>query len=130
MSTTPETKVAEQLTNLMESHWFNSSIFGRYMADQPFYTIDRTMEMVTQLIRYISKRAEHDTSITSDGIRLAVELESAIKAIRELESFDNLRLPKSAEELAAQFPRPTKVAGENRSWVKDRYDQIQVSSIQ
>lgn len=122
MSTTPETKVAEQLTNLMESHWFNSAIFGRYMADQPFYTIDRTMEMVTQLITYIARRAEHEESnkLTSDGLRLAVELDSAIKAIRELDSFDNLRLPKAVNT----FPRPEKVAGENRSWVRDRYDQI------
>ncbi len=124
MNTTPETKVAEQLTNLMESHWFNSAIFGRYMADQPFYTIDRTMEMVTQLITYIARRAEHDTSITSDGIRLAVELEAALQAIKEIDSFDNLRLPKSGSELSNKFPRPEKVAGENRSWVRDRYDQI------
>ncbi len=86
------------------------------------------MEMITQMISYIARRASHEESNerTSDGLRLAVELDSAIKAIRELETFDNLRLPKTSTDLS---PKPERVAGANRSWVKDRYDIISQASI-
>jgi hypothetical protein len=39
MSKTPEIKVAEQLVNLTESHWFNPATLARYMADQPYLYI-------------------------------------------------------------------------------------------
>ena len=55
MSKTIEIKVAEQLVNLTDDHWFNPTIFGRYLADQPVYTIDRIIEMLASVISEIDK---------------------------------------------------------------------------
>jgi hypothetical protein len=92
MSKTPEIKVAESLVNLTESHWFNPTIFGRYLAEQPMYTIDRIMEMVVSIISEQSKIHGRNNS-TSEGIMLAVELNECIKAYQENVKLNNLKLP-------------------------------------
>jgi hypothetical protein len=92
MSKTPEIKVAESLVNLTESHWFNPTIFGRYLAEQPMYTIDRIMEMVVSIISEQSKK--HGVhGYTSEGIMLANELNECIKAYQENVQLNNLKLP-------------------------------------
>ena len=93
---TPEEKVAEQIVNLTESHWFNPTVFGRYMAEQPLYTIDRIMEMIVSIINEQSKVhyanvARDNTS--SEGLLLANELNECIKAYQEDNKLNNLKLP-------------------------------------
>lgn len=92
---TPETKVAEQLVNLTENQWFNPAVFGRYLSEQPHYTIDRIMEMITQILKYQNIRYQHDIEQgqTSEGLQLANELHHAVKAVQELKNFKNLTLP-------------------------------------
>ena len=92
MSKTPEIKVAESLVNLTEDHWFNPTIFGRYMAEQPLYTVDRIMEMVASIVAEVAKVHGRNES-TSEGILLAVELNECIKAYQEDNSLVNLTLP-------------------------------------
>ena len=89
---TPEIKVAESLVNLTESHWFNPTIFGRYLAEQPMYTIDRIMEMVVSIISEQSKIHGRNNS-TSEGLLLANELNECIKAYQEVTQLNNLKLP-------------------------------------
>jgi hypothetical protein len=98
MSKTPETKIAEQLINLTESHWFNPATLGRYMADQPLYTIDRVMEMLAQTVHYLNKRygQEQVNGRTSEGLLLANRLDMLIKSIRHT---NNLQLPKAPTEI-------------------------------
>jgi hypothetical protein len=93
---TPEIKVAEQLTNLMDDHWFNPTIFGRYLAEQPLYTIDRVMEMVASIISEQAKTyVLHKTKgETTEGLLLANELNECIKAYQEHTVISNLKLPK------------------------------------
>jgi hypothetical protein len=93
---TPEIKVAEQLTNLMDDHWFNPTIFGRYLAEQPLYTIDRVMEMVVSIISEQAKTYQlHKTKgETTEGLLLANELNECIKAYQEHTVISNLKLPK------------------------------------
>jgi len=92
MSKTPEIKVAQSLVNLTEDHWFNPSIFGRYLAEQPMYTIDRIMEMVVSIISEQSKiHGVH--GFTSEGLMLAVELNECIKVYQEDNHFNSLKLP-------------------------------------
>jgi hypothetical protein len=96
MSKSPEIKVAEQLTNLMDDHWFNPTIFGRYLAEQPLYTIDRVMEMVVSIISeqaktYILHLTKNETT---EGLLLANELNECIKAYQEVNVISNLKLPK------------------------------------
>lgn len=96
MSKTTEIKIAEQLTNLMDDHWFNPTIFGRYLAEQPLYTIDRVMEMVVSIISeqaktYVLHRTKGETT---EGLLLANELNECIKAYQEHTVISNLKLPK------------------------------------
>ena len=98
MSKTPEIKVAEQLTNLMDDHWFNPTIFGRYLAEQPLYTIDRVMEMIASVISEQAKVYEllRLQGTSSEGLLLANELNECIKAYQESNVISNLKLPKPA----------------------------------
>ena len=93
---TPETKVAEQLANLTESRWFNPASLGRYLSDQPYYTIDRIMEMIVYIISHNADR--HDAEMvkghTSEGLFLSEELNKHIQHIKSTYVFDNLQLPK------------------------------------
>lgn len=96
MSKTPEIKVAEQLTNLMDDHWFNPTLFGRYLAEQPLYTIDRVMEMIVSVISEQAKmyQLQKVNGTSSEGLLLANELNECIKAYQEIHIISNLKLPK------------------------------------
>lgn len=96
MSKTREIKIAESLAELADDHWFNPAIFGRYLAEQPLYTIDRIMEMVASVINEQAKR--HHVNVTQDnstseGLTLANELNECIKAYQEDNNLINLKLP-------------------------------------
>jgi len=97
MSKTTETKLAEQIANLTDDHWFNPAIFGRYLAEQPLYTIDRIMEMVAYIISEQAKTYEllKVKGTSSEGLLLANELNECIKAYQETTNLSNLTLPKS-----------------------------------
>jgi len=96
MSKTQEIKVAELLVNLSDDHWFNPAIFGRYLAEQPLYTVDRIMEMVAYIISEQTKTYEllRIKGTSSEGLLLANELNECIKAYQEVTVINNLTLPK------------------------------------
>lgn len=96
MSKTTEIKLAEQLANLTDDHWFNPAIFGRYLAEQPLHTIDRVMEMVAYIISEQTKTYEllKVKGTSSEGLLLANELNECIKAYQEVNVINNLTLPK------------------------------------
>jgi hypothetical protein len=96
MSKTTETKLAEQIANLTDDHWFNPAIFGRYLAEQPLYTIDRVMEMVAYIISEQAKTYQllKVKGTSSEGLLLANELNECIKAYQEITNLSNLKLPK------------------------------------
>jgi hypothetical protein len=91
-----ELKIAQDLTNAVEDHFFNPAVFGRYLSDQPYYTVDKVMEMLIQVIHTMSNR--HETEATngksSHGLILANELKHAIRAIQETTDISNLRVPR------------------------------------
>lgn len=95
MSNTPESDIANKLTNLTESHWFNPAVFGRELSNQPFYTLDRIMEMVAHIIRNTSVRhkQEAEGGNTSEGLLLANELNQHIKLVKKQYGFKNIKLP-------------------------------------
>jgi hypothetical protein len=103
MSKTPEIKVAESLVNLTESHWFNPTIFGRYLAEQPAYTTDRIMEMVVSIISEQAKQHGLNNQ-TSEGTLLAVELNACVKAYQEYTKLNNLKLPKPFFKIKKKEP--------------------------
>ena len=96
MSKTTEIKLAEQIANLTDDHWFNPAIFGRYLAEQPIYTIDRIMEMVAYIISEQAKtyQVQKVRGTSSEGLLLANELNECIKAYQEVNVINNLKLPK------------------------------------
>jgi len=96
MAKTTEIKLAEQLANLTDDHWFNPAIFGRYLAEQPMHTIDRVMEMVAYIISEQAKtyQVHKVRGTSSEGLLLANELNECIKAYQEVNLISNLKLPK------------------------------------
>jgi hypothetical protein len=98
MSKSPELKVAESLVNLMDDHWFNPTVFGRYMAEQPLHTIDRIMEMIASVISEQAKMYEvyKNRGESTEGLMLANELNECIKAYQEEVKLNNLKLPSRA----------------------------------
>ena len=126
MSKTPETKLAEQLTNLMDDHWFNPTIFGRYLAEVPMYTIDRVMEMVVSIISeqakiYVLHKGRGETT---EGLLLANELNECIKAYQEVNVISNLKLPKPT---VYNIKREEPVKSKHYGWIdidKNPFDQV------
>lgn len=96
MSTSPEMKAAEQLANLTENHWFNPAVLGRMLSEQPYYTIDRIMELVAHIIRNqsIKHQREAENGNTTEGLLLAHELHNQMQLIKKQYKFKNLKLPK------------------------------------
>ena len=107
MAKTPADKVAESLVNLIETAYFNPAQIGRYLSEQPYYTTDRTMEMVTEIITHIARRAKQEqvAGKSSDGLYLATELAYAIEAIKETYQFKTLKLPRTLSEITAGLPK-------------------------
>jgi hypothetical protein len=126
MSKTQETKLAEQLANLADDHWFNPAIFGRYLAEQPLYTIDRVMEMVAHIVSEQAKvyHLQRVRGTSSEGLLLANELNECIKAYQEMNVINNLTLPKS---VVYNLKREVKVEPRQYGWTeedKNPFDQV------
>ena len=126
MNKTTEIKIAEQLTNLMDDHWFNPTIFGRYLAEQPLYTIDRVMEMVVSIISEQAKTYQlHKVrGESTEGLLLANELNECIKAYQEVNVISNLKLPKPT---IYNIKRAEPVKPKQYGWIdidKNPFDQV------
>jgi hypothetical protein len=133
---TPEQKVAEQLVNLTEDHWFNAASLARYITDQPYYTTDRIMELVAQIIKWGGRRHEdeltpsgvYQSNSSSEGLFLANELSKTLDELIKTYQWDNLKLPEDSKKAIAKLP---KVAEQSyrHSWLhdKDYKDPILVS---
>ena len=92
---TTETKLADQIANATEDHWFNPAVIGRLLANQPIYTLDRIMEMVAQIIRAqeIRHDVEWQNGRTSEGLFLAKELNKTVKLVAKKYKLENIKLP-------------------------------------
>jgi uncharacterized Zn finger protein len=93
---TTEMKLAEQIADATDDHYFNSSIVAHALADQPHHTIDRIVELIVKTIRYQAQRHHNDweNGNTSEGLFLANEINKSIQRITEHYTFNNLSLPK------------------------------------
>ena len=113
MSKTTEIKVAESLVNLMDDHWFNPTMFGRYLAEQPIYTIDRIMEMVASIISEQAKMYNlySNQGTYTEGLMLANELNECIKAYQQDNNLVNLKLPSRYYKVKREEPVKTNIFG-------------------
>jgi hypothetical protein len=93
---TPEMKLADLIADATDDHYFNPSIVAHALAEQPYYTTDRIVELITEIIRYQSQRHENDWADgkSSEGLFLANELYKSLGRIKEAYRFQNLSLPK------------------------------------
>ena len=131
---TPEQKVAEQLTNLTEDHWFNAASLARYLTDQPYYTTDRIMELVAQIIKWGGRRHEdeltpsgvYESNSSSEGLFLANELSKTLDRLTKSYKWDNLKLPVDSKKAIAKLP---KVAEQSYrySWVHDTDNRTHIT---
>lgn len=96
MGKSNEQKVAEALVELTENHWFNPATLGRILSNQPIYTLDRVMEMISQIIHYQNQRfqEEYNNGRTSHGLLLANELNKTLKQLSHTNQYTNIKLPK------------------------------------
>lgn len=125
---TPEQKLADQIANAVESHWFNPAVIGRMLANQPIYTLDKVMEMVAQIVRTQAQRADDESrnGRTSEGLFLAQELNKQIELLQHRYTFNTLKLP-SRNSYQVKPKREESVAPRQRGWVeedKNPFDQV------
>lgn len=98
---TKEHQIGELLANSVEDHFFNPAALGRYLAEQPIYTIDRVMEVVAWIVekqaeRYRREVANHGT--VSEGLIIANMLDKVIDKIKVSNDLKSVQLPITPKE--------------------------------
>ena len=130
MGKTEEIKVAEKLVNLTEDHWFNPAIMARYLTDQPFYTVDRIMELVAQIIRWQANRHNdelntedgiYNSGMTSEGLFLANELNHTLNLLIRQYDWKNINLPVDPHKVIRKLP-PVGGQEYKYSWLHNKAD--------
>lgn len=108
---TKEEQIGELLANSVEDHFFNPASLGRYLAEQPTYTIDRIMELVAWIIEKQARRYDREVEtggMVSEGLAIAKTLDKVIDKIKAYNNFKNINLPitpKERDELIKSFPK-------------------------
>ena len=101
---TKEEQVGELLANSLEDHFFNPAALGRYLADQPSYTLDRVMEVVAWVIEKQARRYDREVETNgtiSEGLAIASRLDLVIDKIKEQNELKNVKLPITTKERRA-----------------------------
>ena len=121
---TKEHQIGELLANSVEDHFFNPAALGRYLAEQPIYTIDRVMEVVAWIIEKQAERYRREVEnggLVSEGLALAYKLDQVVDKIKEKNTFNNLKLPITNQERKAIIDRmPKEKTGDYKySWLHE-----------
>ena len=101
---TKEQQIAELLTNSVEDHFFNPAALGRYLADQPTYTLDRVMEVVAWVIEKQARRYDREVEtngVLSEGLAIASKLDLVIDKINRENELKNVKLPMTPNQRRA-----------------------------
>ena len=96
-----EQQIGELLANSVEDHFFNPAALGRYLANQPIYTIDRVIEVVAWIIEKQARRYEREVETggtVSEGLAIAYKLDQVIDKIKDKNTFNNVKLPITSGE--------------------------------
>ena len=90
-----EQKIGELLSNSVEDHFFNPAMVGHYISQQPYYTVDRIMELVAWIIEKQARRQDDAIKggVYSEGLWLASELDKVIDKYKKKYKFENIKLP-------------------------------------
>jgi hypothetical protein len=91
-----EQQIGELLANSVEDHFFNPAALGRYLAEQPTYTIDRVVEVVAWIIEKQARRYEREIQNggqVSEGLAIAYKLDEVMDKIKDKNTFQHVKLP-------------------------------------
>ena len=91
-----EQQIGELLANSVEDHFFNPAALGRYLAEQPTYTIDRVVEVVAWIIENQARRYEREIQNggqVSEGLAIAYKLDQVMDKIKDKNTFEHVKLP-------------------------------------
>ncbi len=98
---TKEQQIADLLCSSVEDHFFNPAALGRYLADQPIYTLDRIVEVVAWVIekqaeRY--RREVRDNGQVCEGLIISEALDKVIDKIKITNDLKSVQLPITPKE--------------------------------
>ncbi len=98
---TKEQQIGELLANSVEDHFFNPAALGRYLADQPIYTIDRIMEVVAWIVEKQAERYRREVAndgTVCEGLIIANMLDKIIDKIKVSNDLKSVQLPITPKE--------------------------------
>jgi len=125
---TKEEQIGELLANSVEDHFFNPAALGRYLADQPTYTLDRVMEVVAWIIEKQARRYDREVETggkVSEGLAIAHKLDMVIDKIKITNDLKNIKLPitpKERAEFVKSLP-PESSQSYRYSWLHETNNQ-------
>jgi hypothetical protein len=91
-----EQKIGELLANSVEDHFFNPAALGRYLAEQPIYTLDRIVEVVAWVIEKQARRYEREIEqggVVSEGLAISHKLDKVVDKIKLKNNLQHIKLP-------------------------------------
>lgn len=98
---TKEHQIGELLANSVEDHFFNPAALGRYLAEQPIYTIDRIVEVVAWIIEKQAERYRREVEnngTVCEGLVIANMLDKMIDKIKVSNDLKSVQLPITPKE--------------------------------
>jgi len=98
---TKEQQIGELLANSVEDHFFNPAALGRYLAEQPIYTIDRIVEVVAWIIEKQAERYRREVAndgTVCEGLIIANHLDRVIDKIKVSNELKSVQLPITPKE--------------------------------
>ena len=98
---TKEHQIGELLANSVEDHFFNPAALGRYLAEQPIYTIDRIVEVVAWIIEKQAERYRREVENNGtvwEGLVIANMLDKMIDKIKVSNDLKSVQLPITPKE--------------------------------
>jgi uncharacterized membrane-anchored protein YjiN (DUF445 family) len=129
---TKEHQIGELLANAVEDHFFNPAALGRYLADQPIYTVDRIVEVVAWIIEKQAERYRREVSnngTVSEGLIISNMLDKMIDKIKVSNDLKSVKLPitpKERGEFVKSLPE-TKEQNYRYSWLHETNNTNKVS---
>ena len=96
-----EQQIGELLANSVEDHFFNPAAVGRYLAEQPTYTIDRVMEVVAWIVEKQAERYRREIAnngTVCEGLIIANMLDKVIDKIKVSNDLKSVQLPITPKE--------------------------------
>ena len=129
---TKEQQIGELLANSVEDHFFNPAALGRYLAEQPTYTIDRVMEVVAWIVEKQAERYRREVAnngTVCEGLIIANMLDNVIDKIKVSNDLKHVKLPITPKERGEFVKSLPEIKEQNYrySWLHDTDNKTKVT---